>query len=238
MNEILKAAEARAAELTDGELALINRQALRPLVKEEVYSFKLAACDNQVDRDFERFTDASLEELAGLFTGKSVLMDHWWSAGSPTARVSAAQVEAVGEVKRLILRCYMPRTEQTAGTITAIETGILRECSVGCAVRRAVCSICGADQTKACCQHIPGKEYDGRLCVMALDGAADAYEVSLVAVPAQPKAGVVKSKRYGGEEAPGAEPAEDAGAAEEKEALLMARAVQEQEEKRYGGIEA
>ncbi len=233
MNEILKSAVAKSAELTDGELALVNKQALRPLTKEEIFTFKLAACDNQVDRDYERFTDTALEGLAILFVGKSVLMDHVWCAGSQTARVYSSHVEAEGEVKRLILRCYMPRTEQTAGTITAIETGILRECSVGCRMERAICSICGTDQSKTCCRHIPGREYDGRLCVMDLDGAKDAYEASLVAVPSQPEAGVVKSKRYGGQEEDVPNPAE----AGDDESLLLAQAMQEQEEKRYGGIE-
>lgn len=231
MDNILKSALVARQTADEGELALINAQTLRPLKAEEVFTFRLAACDNQVDRDFERFTDKALEELAVLFVGKSVLMDHRWSAGSQTARVYAAHVERSGPVKQLILRCYMPRTEQTAGTITAIETGILRECSVGCRMERAVCTICGTDQAKACCRHIPGREYDGRLCVMELDGARDAYEVSLVAVPTQPAAGVVKSKRYGGQEEQVPNPAE-AG----EEALLLARAMQEQEEKRYGGI--
>ena len=71
-------------------------------------------------------------------------MDHKWSAGTQTARIYAAGVEEAESVHRLVLRCYMPRTEQTASTITAIESGILRECSVGCAVERALCSICGA----------------------------------------------------------------------------------------------
>ena len=123
----------------------------------------------------------------------------------------------------------MPRTEQTASTITAIESGILRECSVGCAVERALCSICGADQVQTCCQHWPGREYDGRLCVMELDGAKDAYEVSFVPVPAQPGAGIVKSKRYGGRES-----TEDAG---DDEVFQLAMARQEQEKMRYGGTE-
>lgn len=228
MNEIVKAAQAKTAVLTDAELALINQQSLRPLSKEEVFTFKLAACDNQIDRDYERFTDQALEDLAALFVGKSVLMDHMWSVGSQTARVYAAQVEAEGAVKRLVLRCYMPRTGQTAGTITAIETGILKECSVGCRMERAVCSVCGADQAKTCCRHVPGREYDGQLCVMELDGAKDAYEVSLVAVPAQPEAGIIKSKRYGGQE--------KLETTEETEVLLLAQAMQEQEEKRYGGM--
>ena len=200
LNRICKAARLEGAALDGAELALINAQALRPLEAEEIFAFRLAACGDQVDRDFERFTPGCLEELAGLFVGRPVLRDHTWSAGAQTARVYAAAVEPHGTGRRLVLRCYMPRTPHTAGDIAAIESGILRECSVGVAVRRVICSVCGADQTKAWCGHQPGQIYDSTPCVMELDGAADAYEVSLVAVPAQPAAGVLKSKRYGGPE--------------------------------------
>lgn len=212
MDQILKTAKVEKQELDDSELALINGHALRPLTADEVFIFRLAACDNQVDRDYERFTDATLDGLAPMFVGKTVLMDHVWSAQFQTARVYAAQVEDVVDgVRRLVLRCYMPRTDQSADVIARLESGILKECSVGVLVDRAVCSSCGADQAITCCEHIPGREYDGKLCVMELDGAKDAYEVSLVAVPAQPAAGVVKSKRYGGQEPqktqePGPEP--------------------------------
>lgn len=202
MEQILKAARLEKAELNEEELALINQQTLRPLGAEEVFTFRLAACDNQVDRDFERFTEATLEELAQKYVGRPVLRDHNWSAAAQTARVYAGSVEPGEEegVRRLVLRCYMPRSEQTAPTIAAIESGILRECSVGLAVKRALCSICGADQRETLCKHIQGREYEGQVCHIDLDGAADAYEVSMVAVPAQPAAGVIKSKRYGGQE--------------------------------------
>ena len=202
MEQILKAARLEKAELNEEELALINQQTLRPLGADEVFTFRLAACDNQVDRDFERFTEATLEELAQKYVGRPVLRDHNWSAAAQTARVYAASVEPGegDEVRRLVLRCYMPRSEQTVPTIAAIESGILRECSVGLSVKRALCSICGANQRETLCKHIQGREYDGQVCHMDLDGAADAYEVSMVAVPAQPAAGVIKSKRYGGQE--------------------------------------
>lgn len=203
MDMIFKAARIEKAAVGERELALINAQALRELSAEEVFTFRLAACDNQIDRDCERFTEATLEQLSKIYIGKPVLRDHKWSAETQTARVFDAQVADEGEVKRLVLSCYMVRTASTADTIAAIEGGILRECSVGCAVEHVLCSICGADQRTTLCEHWPGREYDGQLCHFELDGAADAYEVSLVAVPAQPEAGTVKDKRYGGTEKTG-----------------------------------
>lgn len=198
MDMIFKAARIEKAAVGERELALINAQALRELSADEVFAFRLAACDNQIDRDGERFTEATLEQLSKLYVGKPVLRDHKWSAETQTARVYDAQVVSEGEVKRLVLSCYMVRTASTADTIAAIEGGILRECSVGCAVEHVNCSICGADQRKTLCKHHAGSAYDGWICHFELDGAADAYEVSLVAVPSQPEAGVVKAKRYGG----------------------------------------
>lgn len=209
MEMIVKSARLEKQAVDAQELALINAQTLREFSAEEVYTFRLLACDNRVDRDNERFTDATLEQLAALYVGRPVLRDHSWSAGMQTARCYAASVEPDGDARCLVLRCYMPRTAATVDTITAIDAGILRECSVGCAVAHAICSICGADQRKTLCEHWPGREYDGQTCHFDLDGATDAFEVSLVAVPAQPAAGAMKSKRYGGAEPPENPPATD-----------------------------
>lgn len=227
MNGILKAAHVEKQAVSEEELRLINKQTLRELTADEVFTFRMAACDNQVDRDYERFTDKALEGLAPLFVGKSVLMDHKWSAANQTARIYAAAVEPRDNIKQLVLRCYIPRNDATAAIISAIETGILKECSVGCLMASAICSICGADQYKTFCQHHAGEEYDGQLCVMALEKPTDVYEVSFVAVPAQPEAGVIKSKRYGGPAKP---------TADETETQRVAEAMQELEEKRYGGM--
>lgn len=55
MEQILERRPVRAGqELDEDELALVSAQTLRRLEEEEVFTFRLAACDNQVDRDHER----------------------------------------------------------------------------------------------------------------------------------------------------------------------------------------
>ena len=51
--------------VTAEELARINRFAKKELRAEEVYTFAVKLCDNEVDRDFERFDRAALEKLYG-----------------------------------------------------------------------------------------------------------------------------------------------------------------------------
>lgn len=236
---LMKSASIKALTVTDSELALINKQAIKPLKAEEVFAFRLAACNDQLDRDYEQFTTEALKKLAKLFVGRTVLKDHRWSAGSQTARIYAAEVEAAtilgnADAHQLVLRCYMLRLDSNADTIASLEGGILRECSVGVRMGKAVCSICGVNQTEHWCDHWQGREYDGRLCTMTLDEPREAYEVSLVAVPAQPEAGVIKSKRYGGPGKPQQTPSAKAAEATDKARLAEAR--QREAEVRYGGI--
>lgn len=82
--------------VTAEELARINRFAKKELRAEEVYTFAVKLCDNEVDRDFERFDRAALEKLSELFVGRTGIFDHSWSAGGQTARIyRAAVVKAV-----------------------------------------------------------------------------------------------------------------------------------------------
>lgn len=181
------------------ELALINALARRELGADEVYTFALRLCDNDIDRDFERFDDTALDELAALFVGVSGVFDHQWSAKGQTARIYRTEVVAEdgaltadGRPCRYLKGwAYMMRSEENAGLIAEIDGGIKREVSVGCAVERVLCSICGEALEE--CPHEKGEEYDGQVCHGVLTGATDAYEWSFVAVPAQRKAGVIKS---------------------------------------------
>ena len=181
------------------ELALINALARRELGADEVYTFALRLCDNDIDRDLERFDDNTLDELAPMFVGVSGVFDHQWSAKGQTARIYRTEVvggdgtlTTDGRPYRFLKGwAYMMRTEENAALIAEIDGGIKREVSVGCAVEKVVCSVCGGELGE--CPHEKGEEYGGQVCHGVLTGATDAYEWSFVAVPAQRKAGVIKS---------------------------------------------
>ena len=182
--------------LTKEELDQINRFSKAELTADQVYTFSVRLCDNEVDRDFERFGTEDLDRLGELFLGKSGIFDHQWSAKGQTARIyrtdvvrEPGTVTAAGDEYRWLKGwAYLMRTEKNQELITEIEGGIKKEVSVGCSMGRSVCSVCGAES----CVHVPGKTYNGKRCVRILSGAADAYEFSFVAVPAQRAAGVVK----------------------------------------------
>lgn len=182
------------------DMAQINALAKTCLSPEEVYTFAVRLCDNEVDRDWERFDRKGLEALSRLFVGKSGIFDHEWSAGGQTARLyktELCQEEGLTEAGegRCYLKgyAYMLRSEKNSDLIDEIEAGIKKEVSIGCSVSRSVCSICG----QSSCGHQRGRQYDGRLCYFTLQDPVDAYEWSLVAVPAQRKAGVMKA--FGGD---------------------------------------
>lgn len=178
------------------DMALINALAKTTLESEQVYTFAVRLCDNEIDRDFERFDRKALEKLGHLFVGRSGIFDHNWSAEGQTARLYKTElcqesgITEAGE-SRWFLKgyAYMLRSEKNSDLIDEIEAGIKKEVSIGCSVSRSICSICG--QTS--CGHQGGRNYDGKLCYFTLEDPVDAYEWSFVAVPAQRKAGVIKA---------------------------------------------
>ena len=74
------------------QLETINSQAKSKLEAEQVYVFSLRLCDDQVDRDGERFDTGALPHLAKLFIGKTGIVDHKWSAGNQIARIFQTEV--------------------------------------------------------------------------------------------------------------------------------------------------
>ena len=124
-----------------------------------------------------------------------MICDHAWLAANQVARIYRAEVVKDGAAAVLRLDVYMPRNAETQPVIDKIESGILKEVSVGCSIAKATCSVCG--QPYGTCSHERGRAYDGKPCVVELSEPTDAYEVSFVAVPAQPAAGVCKGAEPG-----------------------------------------
>ena len=147
------------SQAVEADLELINRFAKTPLTAEQVYCFAVRLCDNEVDRDGERFTVEALSALGDLFLGKSGIFDHQWTAQGQTARIYRTELVREPGVKTaagdescwLKAWAYLLRTEKNAELIAEIEGGIKKEVSVGCSMGRRACSICGAEDS---CQHV------------------------------------------------------------------------------------
>ena len=191
----------RKSVATNEDLAKIQQFSRRELLPEEIYVFNVDLCNNDIDRDFEKFSVETLEQMAKLFVGKTGIFDHSMKSSDQTARIFDAYVERVNGKKTadgedfysLKAKAYMLNNEQNRSLIDSIEAGIKKEVSVSCSVDKAYCSICSTDRKRAACEHRKGKMYGDRLCFNILTDATDAYEFSFVAVPAQREAGVTKS---------------------------------------------
>lgn len=191
-------------KLTEEQLEKIRTYTGPDFDEGRLFTFSLILCDNEVDRDKEKFTVPALEKLKELFVGKTGIFDHVPSAKNQTARIF--ETELVTDSERTTLdgepytfikaRAYMLKNDENMPTVEKIEAGINKETSVGCSLARVSCSVCGEDVRGGECYHQKGKEYDGRLCFHLLEEPTDAYEWSFVAVPAQKNAGVIKSFKF------------------------------------------
>ena len=164
----------------NNDLALINQLAKSQLSDDQIYTFSVRLCDNEVDRDFERFRGEDLDDLGNLMLGKAGIFDHQWSAENQTARIyrtevvrESAVLTAAGDPYCWLKGwAYMLRSEKNADLIREIEAGIKKEVSVGCSMARSVCSICG--DVSGCCEHVKGQSYQGRLCFRELPESLNA----------------------------------------------------------------
>lgn len=187
----------------ESDLQKINSFTRSEFTADRLYVFSAALCNNDIDRDYERFSTDALRQLAKFFIGKTFICDHSMKASDQKARIFDAWVEKVNGRKtadgedfyQLKAKAYMVRNDENAGLITEIEAGIKKEVSVSCSMGKSLCSVCGRDKRSGRCEHIPGKKYNGKTAFTVLSDVKDAYEISFVAVPAQREAGVTKSAK-------------------------------------------
>lgn len=183
---------------TDEDIKLINQYTRRKFTSDELYTFSVTLCDNEIDRDYEQFSADALKDFSNMFIGVTGISDHDPKASNQLARIYSCTVEKVAGRKnsvgedylRVVAKAYMPRNEKCEEFIELIDSGINKEVSIGCSIGKRYCSICGSDKR---CGHIKGEYYKEKLCYQILSDPTDAYEWSFVAVPAQREAGVIKS---------------------------------------------
>jgi len=84
------------ARVTEADLALIRRFALREVGAEEVRVYEARVANNRVDRDHERFSEEILADFADTIVGKSVLIGHQWGPPGVGRVFKAALVEQDG----------------------------------------------------------------------------------------------------------------------------------------------
>ena len=208
---VCKVASVQPLEVTEDDLKKINKYTLSPLTADDVFIFKATMADNeQDDRNYMPFDLKALQSLKKLYPGKTMLKDHSRRADNQIARIydtdlvqDANKLTELGEVHtELIAKIYMIKTDSNKDLIAEIMGGIKKEVSTSCTPEKMICNICNTDNMKNYCRHWPGVEYtveDGsptgtkKRCKMLLSGAKEAYELSFVAVPAQPRAGTHKS---------------------------------------------
>lgn len=208
---ISKVASVSPLDISDSDLRKINKYTLSPVTADDVFIFKAVIADNeQDDRNYMPFNLKALQDLVKLYPGKTMIMDHARKAQNQIGRIfdaeliqSAHKTTELGELHtELTAKIYMIKTESNKDLIAEIVGGIKKEVSTSTVPGKMICSICGTDNMKTYCRHWPGLEYDvydetgkstKQRCKMLLHGAKEAYELSFVAVPAQPRAGTHKS---------------------------------------------
>lgn len=191
----------KSMDIQQTDVEKINKFTRSNFSAESLYVFSASLCNNDIDRDYEKFSVESLYQLKELFLGKTGICDHSMKSSNQKARIFETWVEKCEGRKtsdgedfyELKAKAYMVKNEENMPLITEIEAGIKKEVSVSCSMGKNICSICGNEKSGGKCSHLKGQEYSGKQAYTILCDAKDAYEFSFVAVPAQREAGVTKA---------------------------------------------
>ena len=173
-------------EADDDDLQLINAYTRSAVDENDVCLVSIMLCDNDVNRDGERFTTEALYDLKELLVGKTEMMDYKRHRNE-RARIISCEVEesdnrktALGDnYVKLIARVYIPICRVNNDIINAIDNGTITKVDIHCAVGAQKCSVCGENYSE--CPHKKGEVYDSKLCCGELVNPYDAYKWSFVA---------------------------------------------------------
>lgn len=186
------------------DMVKINKFALVELKPEDVFIFPVKLCDNNVDRDNDKFTHNFLQQVADKSVGLTGLLDHQWISENQKSRIFDAQLvksdtekNNIGEPLEYVLAKAYTTVDNTE-YINKIKSGLFKEVSIGFESDAGTCSICGGTMHYCECDngHIKGQTYEDKKCYNIIDNLTEMLEWSIVSVPAQRDAGI-KEKMAG-----------------------------------------
>lgn len=170
--------------------------------KDNIFTYRVVLCDNDIDRDYERFSHRALVDIANKFNGVVGIKNHDADVNNNHSRIYKTELvvdknrkNSLGETYEYVIGyAYTLNNDNNKKLIDEIKTGIKKEVSIGFSSSCIICSLDG--QLINECGHCIGDTYniDGveKQCIGIIDKVDDAYEFSFVSIPAQRKAGIVK----------------------------------------------
>lgn len=175
---------------TDEQLSKINKLSNTDAIKEDFYVWRSLACDSMKDRHSDILLKQFHASAARMAPDKSMLLDHMRSSGAVIGKIFNAETNG----KELYLDFW---TDAQNEVLTrALALGRLNKVSISFSTKLAdiVCSSCKKSLYDKECPHYPGWPDEKGFTVYALvKDCADFFELSIVAIPAQPRAGIRRS---------------------------------------------
>lgn len=172
-------------EVTDDDLQLINAYTRNVADENDVCLVSVMLCDNDIDRDGERFTTEALYDLKELLVGKMEMMDYKRHRNERARIISCEVVKsdkqktALGDdYAGLVVKIYIPYCRNNDDIIVAILNGDIKDVNIHCTVEKYECSVCG--KAYSVCPHKKGEVYDSKLCCCELTNPYKAYDWSFV----------------------------------------------------------
>ncbi len=167
----------------ESDLSEINRFTLRPLTINEFIVFTLDLCHNQIDRHFSCFPEDELEIINRKVPGRPLMERHDLKGSLPRGTFFRSTLHQDGDRLSVRPKVYVLTLEENRNFIANIEGGIYRETSIGFSFSFPECSICNKDIRR--CVHVPGENYEGKMCFYRMRGIQEVLEGSVVACGSQ-----------------------------------------------------
>lgn len=146
--------------------------------------------DNEIDRDYERFSIAALQDMAKKFVGKKGIIGEdelgktqWGRILSCEVRTDNTKITKAGEVyTSLEARVLVNNTSENLSLLNRMMSKVQKG-SVSCSVAHSICSVCGADGSKYSCIHTKGKMFNDKPAYRILWGVTEVYEWAIERPP-------------------------------------------------------